>query len=93
MKPLVTVGAAVIIAVAGTWAKKKQVEPKQIIGGMITLIFFALLTDVQPEIAEPLGWIVLSTIIGSYGTDLFGTIAEVTTASGGGAGKAMSATV
>ncbi len=77
MKPLNVIIFASILAVAGKWAQKKTVDGRMIVGGATLAITFAVLQDAQPKLAESFSWLILASVAGAYGENVFSTIGEL----------------
>lgn len=84
MKPLNLIVLASIIAVAGRWSKSGTIDTKMVVGGAVLSIGFAVLGEAQPKLAEPFAYLILVSILSSYGEDLFTTVGKITTGSKGG---------
>lgn len=78
MKPVSIIIAAATIAVAGTWAEKKKLNPRIIVGGSVLAIAFAFLQDAQPRLARDFAWLILVSTAGAFGEGLFTAVGDVT---------------
>lgn len=78
LQPVGIILAAAGIATVGTWAKHKTLNPKIVVGGAVLALVFAFVEDAQPNIARDFAWLILASTAGAYGSDLFGSIGEVT---------------
>ncbi len=75
--PVNIVLLAVLLSLGATWVDKKTIPRKQIIGAGAVTVFMSLLADAQPEVARPFSWLILSSVLGTYGADIFGTVGKL----------------
>lgn len=78
MKPMNIALIGVVLAIAGTWSKKKTISTRQVVGGIVVIFIFAIAPE-DKEIARQFAWLFLASIVGAFGEDLFTVIGDVTT--------------
>ncbi len=74
MKPTTIVLFAAAVSVLGTWAKGQKLTEKQIVGSIVVLIFLSIMADTVPKVAAPFSWLLLASVVGSYGDELFSKV-------------------
>lgn len=79
MKPVTITILASLLAVAGTWSKKKTIGVPMVVGGVTLTLFIVVLEDGAPELAKQFSWLLLASVIGAYGQDVFSTVGNITT--------------
>lgn len=77
MKPVNLVLIATIVAIVGTWSKKKQISTRMVIGGAVVAFIFIVAEDAP--MTKQFAWLLLASTIGAYGEDLFTVIGDITT--------------
>lgn len=77
MKPVNLVLIATVIAIVGTWSRKKQISTRMVIGGAVVSFVFIVAEDAP--LTKQFAWLLLASTIGAYGEDLFTVIGDVTT--------------
>lgn len=79
MKPVNIVLLAATFAVAGTWVKKKSIEPSMVVGGVFLSLGIVVMNETAPKLAQQFSWLILAATVGAYGEDVFSVVGKATT--------------
>ncbi len=81
MKSSSIIVLAGVIAVAGKWARNKQVDTSMVVGGIVLAIMITVMSEANEDLAEKFAYLILFAILGTNAEDLLKALGTITSGS------------